>query len=173
MTEEEDLGFIDGNVYTHLYRISELPYKMGTYILEGNLYKEDKNDYKYKNSYYIENGKHELESGESFTFLMTKAGVYELFQYKKGEIIIEGSFWISEDKKTIYLYIEHDPFTKVRKADREFYDTTFDLNYPPDFYLKGDFSNKNYIIINSLYHHSESQSDIKDTDWTFGTYNKN
>ena len=38
MDEEEDLGFIDGTVYTHVYRMSELPYKMGTYILEGNEY---------------------------------------------------------------------------------------------------------------------------------------
>ena len=45
MQVEEDLGMIEGSIHTHIYRISELPYKLGTYILEGNDYKEEANNY--------------------------------------------------------------------------------------------------------------------------------
>lgn len=171
--EEEDLGIIDGTVYTHIYRISELPYKMGTYILEGNEYKQETNNYYDGNYYVIPNGTYSLDSGESFTFFFSKPKSYERFQFKKGDTVIEGVCTIHQDKKTIYLYIEHDPYSKVTKADKEFYDTTFSINYPPDFYLRGDFSNKDNIIINDLYHHAESQTKIEDSIWTFGTYNKN
>ena len=91
---------------------------------------------------------------------------------KNGDEIVEGLYWVAQDKKTIYLYIEHDPYTKVTKADKDNYDTTFDLNYPPDFYLRGDFSNSNSIVINDLYHHTYSPTLIQDSVWVFGTYYK-
>lgn len=172
MQIEEDLGFIDGTVYTHIYRISELPYKMGTYILEGNEYKEEYNDYYSSDEYYISSGTYSLDSGESFTFLTTKPKNQELFQYKNGDVVIEGTYTVAADKKTIYLYIEHDAYSKVTKQDKEQYDTTFSLCYPPDFYLRGDFSNSDSIIINDLYHHGESPSQIEDSIWVFGTYKK-
>ena len=173
MSEEEDLGMIDASIHTHIYRISELPYKMGSYILEGNDYKIESNNYKDSNRFCIPYGTYKLETGESFTFLYTKPGSYELFQYINGDIIVEGVITIAEDKKTIYLYTENDPYNKITKADQERYDTTFTIYYPPDFYLRGDFSNPEYILINDLYHHSESPSEIKDSTWVFGTYNKN
>ena len=84
-----------------------------------------------------------------------------------------GIFNIAGDKKTIYLYIEHDIYEKVRNADKDKYDTTFSLNYPPDFYLRGDFdTNANSIVINDLYHHDYSPSEIEDSFWVFGTYEK-
>jgi len=172
MSIEDYLGKIDGTMYTHIYRISELPYKMGTYVLEGNEYKEESNNYKYADKYNIPSGTYTLETGESFTFYMIKPLSYELFQYKNGETIVEGVFWIAEDKKTIYLYIEHDPYTKVTNADKKYYDTTFDICYPPDFYLRGDFSKKDSIEINDLYHHSESPTKVEDSLWVFGTYYK-
>ena len=64
MQEEEDLGITDGTIYTHIYRISELPYKLGSYILEGNEYKEETNNYKAKDSLYIPNGTYSLETKE-------------------------------------------------------------------------------------------------------------
>lgn len=172
MEEEEDLGVIDGTVYTHIYRISELPYKLGTYILDGKEYKEESNNYSGADSLYIPNGTYSLESGESFTFLMTKPRNYELFQYKNGDVIVEGIFNIAQDKKTIYLYIENDIYQKIRKSDKENYDTTVSNYYPPDFYLRGDFSNLDKFVINDLYHHTYSPTDIKDSTWVFGTYIK-
>ena len=172
MSEEEDLGMIDGSIHTYIYRISELPYKMGSYILEGNDYKVESDNYKYSNKFCIPNGTYTLETGERFTFLYTKHVTNELFQYVNGETIIEGTITIAEDKKTIYLYIENDPYNKVTEADKERYDTTFRIYYPPDFYLRGDFSNPNKIVINDLYHHTESPSEIEDSTWVFGTYNK-
>ena len=103
---------------------------------------------------------------------MIKPLSYELFQYKNGETIVEGVFWIAEDKKTIYLYIEHDPYTKVTNADKNKYDTTFSMDYPPDFYLRGDFSKSDSIVINDLYHHEYSPTEIKDSSFVFGTYIK-
>lgn len=172
MTEEEDLGIIDASIYTHIYRISELPYKMGTYILESHEYKNESDTYKYSNEFCIPNGTYKLETGESFTFLYTKPMSPELFQYINGDIIIEGIITIAVDKKTIYLYIENDPYNKVTNADKERYDTTFGIYYPPDFYLRGDFSDLNQIVINDLYHHTESPTEIKDSTWVFGIYKK-
>lgn len=171
-TEEEDLGMTDGSIYTHIYRISELPYKMGTYVLQGREYKEESNNYKYADSYCIPTGTYTLPSGESFTFLTVKKNARELFRYVNGDIVIEGTYTIASDKKTIYLYIEHDPYSKVTKADKDKYDTTFDLNYPPDFYLRGDFSSSDHIKINDLYHHTYSPTEIEDSAWVFGTYTK-
>ena len=172
MEEEEDLGVIDGTVYTHIYRISELPYKLGTYILDGAEYKEESNNYSGADNLFIPNGTYTLESGESFTFLMTKPRNYELFQYKNGDIVVEGLFNIAQDNKTIYLYIDHDIYQKIPNDDKDNYDTTFSNYYPPDFYLRGDFSNPNELVINDLYHHDYSKTEIKDSTWVFGTYIK-
>ena len=172
MTEEEDLGMIDASIHTHIYRISELPYKMGCYILEGNKYKNESDDYKYSSDFNIPSGTYNLETGESFTFFYTKPGTCELFQYVNGEVMVEGVITIAEDKKTIYLYIENDPYNKVTNTDKEHYDTTFGIYYPPDFYLRGDFSNSNYIVINDLYHHTERPSKVEESTWEVGTYNK-
>lgn len=172
MQIEEDLGLIDGTVHTHIYRISELPYKMGTYILDGNEYKEESNDYKCANEYYLPSGTYTLETGESFTFLTTKPTNQQLFQYKNKDIVIEGTITYAQDKKTMYLYIEHDPYEKITQEDKKNYDTTFSMYYPADFYLRGDFSNNNYFVINDLYHHTYSPTNIKDSDWVFGTYRK-
>lgn len=172
MEEEEDLGVTDGTVYTHIYRISELPYKMGTYVLEGNEYKEDANSYSSADALCIPSGTYTAESGERLTVLMTKPRSRELFRYKNGETVVEGTFWVAADQKTIYLYIEHDPYSKVTRADKEHYDTTFDIYYPPDFYLRGDFSDPERIVIDGLYHHEKSPTEITDDTWVFGTYVK-
>ncbi len=171
--EEEDLGLIGGTIYTYTYRISELPYKMGTYVLEGKAFKEELNDCKYANEYYIPSGTYSLSSGESFTVLFTKPSTDYLFQFKNGNTICEGTFTIAVDKKTIYLYIEHDVYSKVTKEDKEFYDTTFSIYYPPDIYLRGNFEIVNdCFVINDLYHHTESPIEIPDSFWSFGTYQK-
>ncbi|MBR2484940.1 MAG: hypothetical protein IKB54_01140 [Clostridia bacterium] len=172
LSQEEDLGMTDGTIYTHVYRISELPYKMGTYILEGKAFKTESNTYNGSDNLHIPAGTYTLPSGESFTFLMTKPRDYELFQYRNGDTVIEGTFWMAQDKKTIYLYITHDPYTKVKNADKDHYDTTFDINYPPDIYLRGDFSKSGSFVINGLYHHTESTFDVADTIWTYGEYTK-
>ena len=69
MSEEEDLGIIDGSIHAYIYRISELPYKMGSYILEGNEYKVESDNYKYSNQFCIPSGTYTLETGERFIFL--------------------------------------------------------------------------------------------------------
>ena len=81
MSEEEDLGMIDGSIHTYIYRISELPYKMGSYILEGNDYKVESDNYKYSNKFCISSGTYTLETGERFTFLYTKPVTNELFHH--------------------------------------------------------------------------------------------
>ena len=173
MNIEEDLGMIDASLYSHVYRISELPYKMGTYILEGKEFKQESDNYKYAKEFYIPSGTYSLSSGESFTFLVTKPTTQELFQYRNGDTIVEGTYMMAQDKKTVYLYISHDQYSKVTKADKEHYDTTFDIYYPPDIYLRGDFSNSEHLIINDLYHHGESPIEVPDSAWTFGKYIKN
>jgi hypothetical protein len=170
--EEEDLGFTDGSVYTHIYRLDELPYKMGSYLLEGKDYKDESDDYMYANRYYVPSGTYELPGGESITFLTVKPSGRELFSYKNGDVTVLGTYTIAQDKKTIYLYIEHDPYSKVTSADKDKYDTTFNIYYPPDFYLRGDFSGSESIVIDGLYHHSNSPTKIPDSAFVFGTYTK-
>lgn len=170
MDVEEDLGMTDGFIYTHVYRISELPYKMGTYILEGKEYKAESNNYSLADERYIASGTYSLGSGESFTFLTIKPRGRELFQYKNGDVMVEGTYTLSSDKKTIYLYVSHDPYSKVTNADKAVYDTTFDIYYPPDIYLRGDYSSAGSFVINDLYHHTSSPITTPDSIWTYGTY---
>lgn len=173
MCVEEDLGVTDGTVYTHTYRISEIPYKLGTYVLEGEEYKPFSKTGFDDGNYRIPEGTYVSEDGQSLTVLPLMNQSYLLFNYTNGETVIEGMFSIAEDRKTIYLYIEHDIYQKVKKADKNNYDTTFDLNYPPDFYLRGDFdTSNNSIVINELYHHTYSPTEIDDSVWVFGTYEK-
>ena len=146
---------------------------MGSYVKEGNEYKTETDNYKEANEFCIPNGTYTLATGESFTFLYTKPQSIELFQYKNGDIVVEGLMTISQDKKTVYLYIENDPYNKVTNEDKKHYDTTFSIYYPPDFYLRGDLSDPNRLVINDLYHHTESPSKVEDSTWVFGTYNKN
>ncbi len=169
---EEDLGVTDGTVYTHIYRLSELPYKLGTYVLEGQTHKAYSNAFN-DGEYRIPEGRYASEGGEVLTVVPVMNQSFMLFSYEKGETVVEGIFNIAQDRKTIYLYIEHDIYEKVRESDKENYDTTFSINYPPDFYLRGDFdTTSNDILINGLYHHEQSPTKIDDSTWVFGTYTK-
>jgi len=171
--EEEDLGVIDGTVYTHVYRISEMPYKIGTYVLDGNDYKPFNKTGFDDGQYRIPEGTYVCNGGQSLTVFPIMNESYSLFIYTNGETVIEGMFNIAADRLTIYLYIEHDIYQKVRAVDKGDYDTTFSLNYPPDFYLRGNFdTSNNSIVINGLYHHPESSTEIKDSVWVFGAYTK-
>lgn len=169
--EERSEGMNDGRIYSHIYRISELPYKLGTYVLEGKEYKQDKDNYKYTKQYQIPEGTYSLDENVSITFVMPKPYIYALFQYKNGDEVVEGVYWTSADKKTIYLYIENDPYEHIRLEDRDKYDMTFSSEYPPDFYLRGNFELVDgAIVIDGLYHHGESQTEIEDKVFKFGTY---
>lgn len=171
--EEEDLGVTDGTVYTHVYRMSELPYRIGTYVLEGKEYTPFAKTGFDDGEYRIPEGTYVSDGGQSLTVLPLMNQSYSLFRYTNGETVIEGMFNIAEDRRTIYLYIEHDIYQKVRNSDKDNYDTTFSICYPPDFYLRGNFdTNDNSIVIDGLYHHSESPSEIDDSAWVFGTYVK-
>ena len=103
---------------------------------------------------------------------MTKPRNSELFRYENGDTAVEGSFWMAEDRKTIYLYVTHDPYSKVTNADKAHYDTTFDIYYPPDLYLRGDFTKDGSFVINELYHHPKSPIETPDDAWVLGTYVK-
>ena len=170
MQVEEDLGMIEGSIHTHIYRISELPYKLGTYILEGNAYKEESNNYLNGDKYYIPSGTYSLETGESFTFLTTKPIGADLFQYKNKDVVVEGLYTIDEEKKNIYLYIYNDPYNKMTKADKEIFNDIVNIYYPNDIILRGDFSNANSITINDLYHNEDSPINVDPSTWVFGTY---
>ena len=170
---EEDLGVTDGTVYTHIYRMSELPYKIGTYVLEGESYQPFSRTGFEGGEYYIPEGTYASEDGQCLAVLPLMNRGYSLFTYTNGETVVEGILDVAEDRKTVYLYIEHDIYEKVRNADKDEYDTTFSICYPPDFYLRGDFdTNDNTLLVNGLYHHTESPSEIEDAVWAFGAYIK-
>ena len=172
--EEREEDTNDGRLYAHIYRIGELPYQMGTYVLENNSYKQEKNEYRYASYYQIPEGQYSLDENTSFTFLMPKVYSYALFSYQNDNEVVEGVYWTAEDKKTIYLYIEHDPYQYIRREDRDSYDMTFSHDYPPDFYLRGNFDASNGAIkIDSLYHHEYSPTKIQDSVWKFGTFTRN
>ena len=171
--EECDEGMDDGRIYAHIYRISELPYKLGTYLKEGSTYKTELNNYRYKSYYQVPEGTYTLDNDTSITFVMKKPYSYALFQYRSGSNVLEGVYFTATDKKTIYLYIDHDPYQHIKRADRDSYDMTFSADYPPDFYLRGNFSvENNGIVIESLYHHEYSKTTINDKVFKFGTYTR-
>ena len=173
MLAEEDLGVTDGTVYTHIYRISEMPYKAGTYVLENNEYKTFSKTGFDDGTYRIPEGTYLTESGQSLTVFPVMNRSYMLFKYISGDTVVEGLFNIAQDRKTVYLYIEHDIYETVRPEDEDEYDTTFSICYPPDFYLRGNFDTEsNSLVINGLYHHSDSPTEIEDSVWVFGTYVK-
>ena len=124
-------------------------------------------------TYRIPEGTYVNESGQSLTVIPVINRSYLLFSYTNGDAVVEGVFNIAQDRKTIYLYIEHDIYEKVRESDKKDYDTTFSLNYPPDFYLRGNFdTDSNDIVVDGLYHHEYSPTEIEDSFWVFGTYVK-
>lgn len=172
MYMEEDLGMIDATIHTHLYRINEMPYKLGTYILESKTYKEEANNYKYANELSIPSGTYELNENTSITFLMTKPTTSYPFMYQHNDTVIYGYVQIAYDTKSLYLYIDHDPYEKVINDDKKYYDTSFSLYYPPNFYLRGEFNHHDKLIINDLYHHTEDRTGIDEGIFVFGTYNK-
>ena len=169
---EEDLGVTDGTVYTHIYRLSEMPYKPGTYVLEGKEYQPYEKP-AFEETYYIPEGRYVSENGESITVFPVMHRGYSLFAYTNGETVVEGIFNIAADRSTLYLYIENDIYEKIRNADKAQYDTTLSMYYPPDFYLRGSFDTPdNSLVINGLYHHTYSPTEIQDSVWAFGTYVK-
>ncbi len=171
--EEQDLGMNDGRIYTHIYRLNENPYKFGTYLLENKEYKVEKDAYRNAGTKQVEDGLYKLNEDTSIRFYMPKPHHYALFEYRYKDTVIDGVYNIASDKKTIYLYIENDPYQYIRLEDRKNYDTTFSTNYPPDFYLRGNFEViDGKIQINSLYHHTYSPTKIEDSVWKFGTYVK-
>jgi len=173
MFEEEDLGVTDGTVYTHVYRMSEMPYRIGTYVLEHNDYKPFSSTGFDDGEYRIPEGTYVSEDGQSLTVFPIMNRDYMLFRYTSGETVVEGIFNIATDRKTLYLYIENDIYEKVRNSDKDNYDTTVSLYYPPDFYLRGSFDmNDNSLIIDGLYHHPCSPTEIEDSTWAFGAYVK-
>lgn len=172
MCEEEDLGYIDGTVYTHVYRLSEMPFKAGTYVLESEKFKPFKKT-GFEDNYYLPEGTYVSAEGQSLTVFPIMRWGYSLFRYENDGSAVEGIFNIAEDRKTVYLYIEHDIYEKIRNVDKENYDTTFSQYYPPDFYLRGDFDTAdNSLIIDGLYHHTYSPTKIEDDFWAFGAYVK-
>ena len=96
--EERDEGTNDGRLYAHIYRISELPYKMGTYVLENNSFKQEKNEYRYASYYQVPSGKYVLDAQTSFTFVMSKPYSYALFSYQNDNEVVEGVYYTAEDK---------------------------------------------------------------------------
>lgn len=173
MSEEKNLGVDSGTVYAHIYRISEMPYRLGIYVLEGeDPYAFEKAGYE-GGGYRIPEGSYVTEQGQCLTVQAVMRDSYMLFQYTNGDTAVEGILQIAEDKKTVYLYIEHDIYEKVRDRDKEHYDTTFSLYYPPDFYLRGDFdATDGSLVVDGLYHHTYSPTEIDDAVWVFGTYIK-
>ena len=174
MQEEKKFTNSDKLVDFHTYRISELPYKMGTYVREGSSFKEEKDEYLYADQYFIPSGTYVLNENVSFTSFWTKQRHGALFAYRNGDVIYEGMYWITSDKTKTYNYIQHDMSQKVTRADKEIYDTTFDIYYPPDVFLHGDFDvteQKPSITINDLII-QEHAPNFPDNFWQMGTYTK-
>ena len=138
MQEEKKYSNSDKLINFHTYRISELPYKMGTYVREGSSYLEEKDEYKYSDYYYIPSGTYALNDDVSFTSFYTKKRSAALFSYRNGDKVVEGVYSMGSDHKAMYFYIQHEIYQKVTREDKEKYDTTFSLYYPPDYNVHGE-----------------------------------
>lgn len=172
MQSEKKLPMVEGNLYSHTYRLNEQPYKTGTYVREGYSFKQEKDEYKYADTYQIPSGTYALDENTSFTFFMTKPRPYVLFRYRNGDTEINGVYWTGDKRKSIYLYVQHDPYQKVTKKDKEIYDTTFDMYYPPDFSVYGDFdvTAENSEIVFDRITVNSNAPDYGQSFWRTGTY---
>ena len=174
MQEEKKFTNSDKLVDFHTYRLSEMPYKMGTYVREGASYKEEKDEYKYADYYYIPSGTYRLNENVNFTSFYTKKRTKALFSYRNGDQVVEGTYNVGVNKDSVYLYIQHDYAQKVTKEDKEIYDTTFNIYYPPDVYFHGSFNvngQNNSITITELVFNEHAPS-YQDNFWMTGTYTK-
>ena len=162
-------------VYEHIYRISELPYKVGTYVKEGHSYQVEDNNFCYADYYQIPSGTYHLDEDTSITFLTTKPYRYALFSYTSGNITTEGVFNTGTNTNPndrMYLYIQHDPYTKVSQADKAIYDTTFSAYYPPDVFLYGTFQVSNNSVSISEVIFQEHAPAFGQGYWKTGAYTK-
>ena len=174
MQEEKKFTNSDKKVDFHTYRLSELPYKMGTYVKEGSSYVEEKDEYKYADIYFIPSGTYALSDSVSFTSFYTKKRTAALFSYRNGDQVVEGVYNVGVDKDKIFLYIQHDIYQKVTKEDKEKYDTTFSAYYPPDVGLHGSFDvNKQQqsVTVSEVIFTANAPT-YPDNFWQAGTYNK-
>ncbi len=174
MEEEKKYQNSDKAVAFHTYRISELPYKMGTYVREGSSYIEEKDEYSRVDDYFIPSGTYAISDSVSFTSFYTKKRTSALFSYRNGDQVVEGLYYVSTNKDAIYLFIQHDNYEKVTKADKEIYDTTFNIYYPPDVFLHGNFDvNSNQLSVSvSEIVLQENAPSYPDNYWQLGTYAK-
>ncbi len=167
----------DGDNHDRTYRPSEQPYKMGTYLKENKEYKEEKNEYKYgiyaKYDYYnqIEAGTYILDEDTTFTSYITKPTTYGLFRYQYKDEVVEGLYSMSVNKDAMYLYITHDQYEKVTREDKKIYDTTFNIYYPPDLNVDGNFDSTDGTIVINGFVVLKNSKRYESYHWNTGTYN--
>lgn len=174
MQEEKKYMNSDKATDFHIYRLSELPYKMGTYVREGSSYVEEKDEYAYADKYFIPSGTYAISDSVSFTSFYTKKRTSALFSYRNGDQVVEGIYNVGVDKDKVFLYIQHDIYQKVTKTDQEIYDTTFSKYYPPDFNLYGSFdvSGQLQSISISEVAPTTNAPSHPDNFWQSGTYTR-
>ncbi|MBR4800312.1 MAG: hypothetical protein IK048_01350 [Clostridia bacterium] len=138
MDEYRDAGLSkSGTPLWHVYRLSEMPFKFGTYIKEGATLKEERRDYEYADRYYIPSGEYVHESGAKFTFVTTYYTSALLFRYQNGDNVVEGVYGLSGDKDIFFPYLNYHPGCGLTEEQARKYGNT--LYFPPNYNVYGSF----------------------------------
>ena len=172
--EYRDKGLTrSGTPLWHDYRLGEMPFKFGTYVKEGSTLKEEKNDYKYADRYYIPSGEYVHESGAKFTFVTTYYTSALLFRYEDGDKVVEGVYGLSGNNDIFFPYLDYHAGCGLTEEQARKYGDT--LYFPPNYNVYGSFyvtDNSPSITITRFTAIEGYDYDTSACNWRLGTYTR-
>ncbi|HBF86972.1 MAG TPA: hypothetical protein DDW54_04755 [Clostridiales bacterium] len=141
MIEEREIDLsYSGTPRCHYYRMSEMPFKFGTYVKENSELKEYKHDAKRAEEYYFPNGEYVNDDGAVFTFMTTyPAYGILLFRYEYDGKTVEGTFFIGNQTDKIFLWIDYHPGFLPDADQKRTYGMQSGQDFPPNFNVYGSF----------------------------------
>ena len=173
MNEYREAGLSSrGTPVWHEYRLSEMPFKFGTYVKEGASLKEEKKDFEYADRYYIPSGEYVHESGAKFTFVTTYYTSSLLFRYEYDDKVVEGVYGLSENKDIFFPYLNYHAGCAPTDEQAKKYGGDM-LYFPPNYNVYGSFevTDTNLSITISRFVAIEGYGyDTSACDWKIGTY---
>lgn len=165
-----------GTPLWHEYRLSEMPFKFGTYVKEGANLKEEKNNFEYADRYYIPSGEYVSQSGAKFTFVTTYYTSSLLFRYEYDDKVVEGVYGLSGDNDIFFPYLNYHAGCAPTAEEARQYGSGL-LYFPPNYNIYGSFEVKNSSpndcpsITLTRFEAIEGYGyDTSACDWQLGTY---
>ena len=156
MREERDLGIneVTGTPQARTYRMSEMPFKFGTYVKENCQIKtiEDDRDV---STITVPSGTYISEqNGATFTFMQTYPLFNgSLFRYTYGGNTVEGVYSVGVDRDKLFIWIDYQEGAKPTRQQKQEYEMESGLGFPPNYNIYGSFdarANQSCITISRV-----------------------